>query len=81
MTEDEARALFIRLLHGVAPEIDLDAIDTSGPIQDELNLDSMDFLNLLTALHDATGMDVPERDYPWLATVDGFVAYMAGTRP
>ena len=36
----------------------------------------MDFLNLVTALHDETGIDVPERDYPQLASVDGFVAYV-----
>ncbi len=37
----------------------------------------MDFLNLVAALHEETGIDVPERDYPSLATVAGFVAYVA----
>jgi acyl carrier protein len=37
---------------------------------------SVDFLNLVTALHDETGIEVPERDYPRLATLDGFVAYV-----
>ena len=37
----------------------------------------MDFLNLVTALHDETGIDVPERDYPQLASIDGFVTYVA----
>ena len=46
-------------------------------MQDELDLDSMDFLNLVTALHNETGIDVPERDYPRLSTIDGFVAYVA----
>jgi acyl carrier protein len=37
----------------------------------------MDFLTLVTALHEETGIDVPERDYPLVATIDGFVIYVA----
>jgi acyl carrier protein len=77
MTPDEIRALLARLLHGVAPEIDLDEIDPAAPLQEAAELDSMDFLNLVTALYDETGIDVPERDYPLIATIDGFVAYVA----
>jgi acyl carrier protein len=82
MTPDAARQLLARLLHGIAPEADLDAVDPAELLQEELDLDSMDFLNLMTALHEETGIDVPERDYPRLATLDGFVAYVtqAGAR-
>lgn len=76
MNNLDARALLARLLHGIAPEIDLTDADPRRPIQEELDLDSMDFLALVTALHDATGIDVPERDYPDLATIDGFVRYV-----
>lgn len=79
MTPAEAHDLLARLLRGIAPEADLSAIDPTAPIQEELDLDSMDFLNLVTGLHDATGIDVPERDYPRLASVDGFVSYVTGT--
>jgi hypothetical protein len=41
----------------------------------------MDFLNLVNALYDETGIDVPERDYPLVATIDGFVAYITATSP
>ena len=41
-----------------------------------MDLDSMDFLNLVTALHEETGIDVPERDYPQLSTLAGFVSYV-----
>jgi acyl carrier protein len=77
MNPDEARALLARLLRDIAPEADLTGVDPDALLQDELDLDSMDFLNLVTALHDETGIDVPERDYPQLATVGGFVAYVA----
>ncbi|HET6954108.1 MAG TPA: acyl carrier protein [Acidimicrobiales bacterium] len=82
MTTDDARALLARLLHGIAPEVDLDLVDPAAPLQEEAELDSMDFLNLVTALYEETGIEVPERDYPLIATVDGFVAHvseLAGT--
>ena len=78
MTRDDARSLLARLLHGIAPEIDLTGSSDDVLLQEELDLDSMDFLNLVTALHDATGIDVPERDYPRLASIGGFVAYVTG---
>ena len=80
MNPDEAHTLLARLLHAIAPEADLTNVDLDAPLQDELDLDSMDFLNLVTALHDETGIDVPERDYPQLATVNGFVGYITAAR-
>jgi acyl carrier protein len=79
MTSDDARAMLGRLLHGVAPEVDLDEIDPAEPLQEAADLDSMDFLNLVAALYDETGIDVPERDYPLIATIDGFVVYLTAT--
>jgi acyl carrier protein len=81
LSPDDAHALLARLLHGVAPEVDLDEIDPTAALQEEAELDSMDFLNLVAALYDETGIDVPERDYPTIATVDGFVAYLTGGSP
>ena len=63
-------------LRRVAPELDPTDIDTSAPMQEALDIDSMDFLNFVTALQEATGIDVPERDYPRLQTVDQCVAYV-----
>ena len=64
-----AHDLLATLLHRVAPDVDLDALARDDILQEAADLDSMDFLNLLTALHDLTGVDVPERDYPQLTTV------------
>jgi acyl carrier protein len=75
---DDAPQLLARLLRTIAPEVDLADADPHASLRDELDLDSMDFLNLVTALHNETGIDVPERDYPQLSTIDGFVAYVAG---
>lgn len=84
MTYEEARDLLARLLHRIAPEADLTDVDAQAPLQEVIDLDSMDFLNLVTALHAETGLDVPERDYPALSSIDGFAHYVsdhAGVRP
>jgi acyl carrier protein len=72
--------LLVRLLHQVAPEVDLDTVDHAEPLQDVADLDSTDFLSLMSALYAETGIDVPERDYPSVASVDGFVAYVGEAR-
>ena len=74
---EDSYALLARLLHRIAPEVDLDRVDRSEPLQDAADLDSMDFLNLVAALYEETGVDVPERDYPAIASIDGFVAYVS----
>lgn len=81
MNAQDARALLGRLLHRIAPDVELDEVDPDEPLQEAMDLDSMDFLNLMTALHDATGIDVPERDYPALSTITGFIGYVTAAAP
>ena len=81
MSAAELRARVLGLLGEIAPEADLDALPGDAPLREELDLDSMDFLNLVAGLHEALGIDVPERDYRQLATVDECVAYLAAHRP
>jgi acyl carrier protein len=77
---EDPYALLVRLLHKIAPEVDLDEVDRAEPLQDAADLDSMDFLNLMSALYTETGIEVPERDYPSVASIDGFVAYVGAAR-
>jgi acyl carrier protein len=77
MTEDEIREALRRAIESVAPEADAGALDPSEPLREQLDIDSMDFLNLLTAVRDRTGIEVPEADGAQLATLDGAVAYLA----
>lgn len=72
------RVAVLRELKRLAPEADLAGLEADAPLRRALDLDSVDFLNLILALHRATGIEVPEQDYPALATVDGCVAYFAG---
>jgi len=78
---NDARTLLARLLRGIAPEVDLNEVDPAAPLQEDAELDSMDFLNLVNALYEETGIDIPERDYPLVATIDGFVAYVTAASP
>ena len=64
-------------LAGIAPEADLDALPADADLQEELDLDSMDFLNFLIALGERSGVKVPESDYDEVRTFGGCVAYVA----
>jgi acyl carrier protein len=77
VTRDEIRAVVLRALGDVAPEADLSRLDPRVSFRDQLDLDSMDVLNFVTALHDALGVDVPESEYAKLATLEGAVEYLA----
>ncbi|MFN3231356.1 MAG: acyl carrier protein [Alphaproteobacteria bacterium] len=78
MTRDDIRALVESKLKDVAPEIGGEPIAPDESFRDQFELDSMDFLNFITALHEATGLEFPEADYPRLMTVGGCVDYIAG---
>lgn len=76
MTKDEATALLAATLHEVAPEVELGAIDPDLPLQEVADIDSMDFLTLMAAIHDRAGIEIPVGDYPKLATLRLFVSYL-----
>jgi len=77
MTEQELRDAMIGALIEVAPEVDPASIDPRAVLTEQLDIDSMDFLNVVVAVHERTGIEIPERDYPKLATLEGAVAYLA----
>ena len=77
MTNDEIRGLVVRTLCDVAPEIRPETIDPRGNLRDDLDLDSVDFMNFVVGLHQAFAVDVPESDYGRLASLDDCVAYLA----
>jgi acyl carrier protein len=77
MTPDEIRAAVLRAVASVAPEADLATLAGNADVREQLDLDSVDFLNVLVAIHDAVGVDIPEVDYPKLSTLDACVAYLA----
>jgi acyl carrier protein len=60
----------------VAPEGDFAALDPGEPLRDQLELDSMDFLSFVIALHQRLGVDIPEADYPRLRTLEELARYL-----
>jgi len=77
VTQEELRNVVVQALTRVAPEIDPASVRPGVNVRDQFDLDSMDFLNFVVALHDRLGLDIPEVDYPKLMTLDGAVAYLA----
>ncbi len=76
MSDDELKELVTHALFGVAPDLEGETIDPEESFRDQFEIDSMDLLNFIIRLHEATGVDIPEKDYPQLATLSGAVAYL-----
>ena len=77
MSDADIRAAIRDELARLAPEIDFEGLDPATDIREQADLDSMDFLNLITALHQRLAVEIPDADTPRLATIDGAVAYLA----
>ena len=78
MTQDEIKEAVLRALSDVAPEADPATLAPDVNLRDQLDIDSMDFLNFVIGIHDELGVDIPETDYPGLQTLDDFVGYLVG---
>jgi acyl carrier protein len=76
MTQDDLKQMMVKALLDIAPETDAASLSADVDLRDQLDIDSMDMLNFVTAIHEATGIDIPEADYPKLFTLDGGVAYL-----
>jgi acyl carrier protein len=68
--------LIRRLLSDIAPDVDFSALDADTDVRDAADIDSVDFLNFVAAVHDETGVDIPERDYSLVRTIDGCRRYL-----
>ena len=77
MTKPDIRSVLAEEFGRIAPEIALDSVDPAGDLRDEFDIDSMDFLNLIIALHQRTGIDIPESDYAGLTSLRALSEYLA----
>lgn len=78
MTETELRDAVLDIIQDVAGLDDMPEIDGAAPLRDQLELDSMDFLDIVMELRKRHKIEVPEADYPQLATLDSTVGYLLG---
>jgi acyl carrier protein len=77
MNTSDIRQAVLAALAAIAPEVDLGQLDPAEDLRDALDLDSMDILRFATALSERLGVDVAERDYAQIASLDGCVSYLA----
>lgn len=73
---DALRQAVFAALRPIAPEASPEEIRGDLPLRDQIDLDSMDFLHFILALHERLGIDIPESDYPQLTTIEAIVAYL-----
>jgi len=76
MTREQIKDIVLRVLGRIAPEADLTRIKPAARLRDQLDIDSMDLLNFVIGLHKELNIEIPEAEYPKLATLDGCVDYL-----
>ena len=76
MKEEELRAVVIATLKTIAPEIEEGDLQPDKPLRNQVDLDSMDWLNFLIGLHEKLKVDIPEADYAKLVTLGDVLAYL-----
>jgi acyl carrier protein len=76
MSDIDIRTLVQEELNNIAPEVDMTTVDPAADLREAIDIDSMDFLNFITAIHQRLGIDIPDVDYSKLVTLDGAVAYI-----
>lgn len=81
MNRDEILTRVLEQLGNVAPDADLRHLAEDKDLREELDLDSLDFLRFVGALHKAIGVSIPEADYRSVCTVKGCVDYLAARVP
>ena len=75
MSRDELKEEIIKQILIIAPEIEEDEIEDDENIQTSLEIDSFDFLKILTALNESLGVEVPESDYAKVLSLNAMVEY------
>ena len=77
MTKEEIVLAVKDIIHTIAPDEELDGLDHAEPLRDQIELDSMDFLDIVMELRKRYGVNVPEEDYKHLASLQGCVDYLS----
>lgn len=78
MNPEDLRRKVLDAILAIAPETDLATLDPAVPLRRQIEFDSMDCLNLVDALHERLGAEIPETEYARLATLDGILGWYAG---
>ncbi len=76
MTNDEIKDLILEIIEDIDDEAELDTLKPDEPLRDQLDLDSMDFLDIVMELRKRHQLQIPEEDYPNLASLNSCVEYL-----
>jgi nicotinamidase/pyrazinamidase len=81
MNDSDILRVLGELLHHVAPDVDPAALDPRARLREVTDLDSMDYLNFLIAIHERLGVDIPEADASQLHSLADLVGYLRSRLP
>lgn len=76
MTREDIKALILEIIEDIDEEADFASLQPDQPLRDQLDLDSMDFLDIVMELRKRHQLQIPEEDYPRLATLNSCVTYL-----
>jgi acyl carrier protein len=76
MTRDEIKDLILEIIEDIDEDAEFDDLDPDAPLRDQLDLDSMDFLDIVMELRKRYKLQIPEEEYPELATLTSCVNYL-----
>ncbi len=77
MKHEQVKKIILDIIAVVAPDADVSNVKSNVRLRDQLELDSMDFLDIVMELRKRYGVQVPEEEYQELATLQGCVDYLA----
>lgn len=81
MNRTELESIIKTAISDIAPDADPDSLESDDDMRDELDLDSMDFLNIIVAVSQKSGVTIPESDYAQVLTMDTMCQYVEERLP
>ncbi len=75
-SEAQIKEVVLRVLNGIAPEVEIDAIDPRRDLRDQMDIDSVDFLNFIIGLHKDLEIEIPDADIPKLTSLNSCIGYL-----
>ncbi len=76
MTKDETKQVVLEIIADIAPDEDISNLKSDVRLRDQMQLDSMDFLDIVMELRKRHNIEVPEADYIQLASLDSCAEYL-----
>ena len=76
MTQNDIKELILEIIADIDEDAEFDNLEDDEPLRDQLDLDSMDFLDIVMELRKRHQLQIPEEDYPHLATLSSCVNYL-----